>query len=489
MQPSGFLGICLARDHATVVCLDIQGRERKVTGCFGVSLEAGEQSGPDVLCRRIAAACAERKLEFAEAGVALDSGLFMQHSVHSEFSDVRRITQTVRFDTEEALGTDATDVAIAFKINSTDDTGSNLTVFTAQKQMLAGLLSALQANNLDPVSVEPDVNCLARFVCRNISLPLDTRPLFAFLSLRSGYFLAFVSSPWQGVSPTPPAMMRTFLLSAAQNRNELLPRQISMTTALLQTTEPINCLAVFDVENSVNCDDIARKLTIQTERVDIFGSVGLPGETLTDCPDPVEFAVAYGAAMSQLDELQHANWRTDFMPYQGRKMRVRKTLRFFSAATVVLMLVLGLYGFMQAVQFKKYRARLREKFAEEYSAVMFGQDMPGKSKEAVTRLTTAMRRIRNAQKETLTLSAEEVVAGKLAMVLGAFNKCAAPTRLNIDSVSITDKAITISGDTSGPESTLKVFDAFRQTNFNVLQQRISSDGGRSTFSVTIEPKG
>ncbi len=489
MQPSSFLGMYISKDHATVVCLGIQGRERKVTGCFSVSLEAGEQSGPDVLCRRIAAACAERKLEFAEMGVALDSSMFMQHSVHSEFSDVRKITQTIRFDTEEALGTDVADVAIAFKIDSTDDTGSNLSVFTVQKQMLTELLVALQANNLDPVSVEPDVNCLTRFVCQNIALPLDTRPLFAFLSRRSGYFLAFVSSPWQGVLPTPSAMMRTFLLGAAQDRNELLPRQVSMTTALLQNAEPINCLAVFDVENSVDCDDIARKLTIQTERVDIFGSVKLPGETLVECPDPVEFAVAYGAAMAHLDELQHANWRSDFMPYQGRKMRLQKTLRFFSAAAVVLMLALGLYGFMQALQFKKYRARLREKFAKEYSSVMFGQDIPGKSREAVTRLTTAMRRIRDAQKESLTLTAEEAVAGKLALVLQAFNKCAASTRLSIDSVSITDKTITISGDTSSPESTLKVFDAFRQTGLNVLQQRISSDGGRSTFSVTVEPKG
>jgi hypothetical protein len=69
----------------------------------------------------------------------------------------------------------------------------------------------------------------------------------------------------------------------------------------------------------------------------------------------------------------------------------------------------------------------------------------------------------------------------------ALNKCAASTGLNIDTVSITDKMITINGDTPSPENTLKMFDALKKTGLNVLQQRISTDGGRSTFGVTVEP--
>jgi hypothetical protein len=479
----------LAKDHATVVCLAVQGRDINLAGCFSVSLEQAEQSDLQALARCIAAACTERQFKFTETAVALDCAMFMQHSVHSEFPDVRKVAQTVRFDTEEALGTDATDVAIAFKIDSADQTGSNLSVFTAQKQLLAELLPALQASNLDPVSVEPDVNCLARFVCRNVSLPAEARPLFALLSRRNGYFITPLSLPWQAPGapgPTPPAAMRTFLLSA-QNRNELLARQVSMTTALLQTTGPVNRLEVFDAADSVNCDDIAKKLAVQTERIDIIASARLSAENLSDCPDPVEFAIAYGAAIAYLDPPRNANWRSDFMPYQGRKLRLQKTLRFFSAAAIILMLALGILGLMQALQLNKYRAGLRGKFAGEYAAVMLGQAAPDKSKEAVRRLGTALRRIKDAQKGSLSLTGEEVVAGKLALVLQAFNKCAAATKLNIESIAITDKSITISGETSGPDSTLKVFEALKQTGLNVLQQRISSEGGRSTFSVTVEP--
>ena len=173
------------------------------------------------------------------------------------------------------------------------------------------------------------------------------------------------------------------------------------------------------------------------------------------------------------------------MPYQGRKMRLQRTLKFFTVAAVILMFAAGLYGLMQAIQLNKYRAQMRVKFTKEFSAVMFGEKMPNKSKEAARKIGTALRRIKEAQKG-FSLTGEEAVAAKLALVLQAFNKCAAATGLNIESVSITDKMITINGDTP-PENTLKVFEALRQAGLTILQQRISPNGGRSTFGVTVEP--
>jgi hypothetical protein len=498
VQPNSFLGIYLAKDHATVVCVEVKGRERRLAGCFSVSVEQTEQPDPQALAQRIAAGCTERHFKFTETAVALDCTMFMQHSVHSEFSDFKKIAQTVRFDTEEALGTDATDVAIAFKIDSVDKTGSNLSVFTAPKKLLGELLAALQTETIDPVSVEPDVSCLARFVCQNVSLPAEARPLFAFLSRRSGYFLTPLVSVWQAVSPTPAVAMRTFLLSE-QNRTDLLTRQVSMTVPLLQVAGTVNRLEVFDAVNSVDCDDITKKLTIQTESIDLIastlrplgaaedGSSGVAAENLADCSDMVELAIAYGAAIVQLDLPQNANWRSDFMPYQAKVQRLQNTLKFLSAVAVVFILAVGFYGLIQAMQVNKYRSQLRVKFAKEFSSVMFGQSAPDKSKEAVRRLGTALRRIKEGQKG-FSLTGEEAVAGKLSMVFEAFNKCASATGLNIESINITDKTITINGDTSGPDSTLKVFEALKQAGLNVLQQRISSEGGRSNFGVTVEPK-
>ena len=51
---------------------------------------------------------------------------------------------------------------------------------------------------------------------------------------------------------------------------------------------------------------------------------------------------------------------------------------------------IGVFGLMHTLQVKKDRAMVREKFAKDYAAFMFGQTMPDKSKEAVRRLDTAM---------------------------------------------------------------------------------------------------
>jgi hypothetical protein len=73
------------------------------------------------------------------------------------------------------------------------------------------------------------------------------------------------------------------------------------------------------------------------------------------------------------------------------------------------------------------------------------------------------------------------------MVLEAFNKCAAQTNLNIDSISITARTISITGDTSSRANTLQLFDAIRQSKLDILQQNLDAKGGRDNFSITVTP--
>jgi hypothetical protein len=522
-QTNSSLGIYIAKDRATVVCVQLLGRQRNLAGCFAVSLDLGlppnltaepeksaakqvsqpgkagtaaaeeqaveEPSPIEKLVARIAAGCTEKQFKFDNIAVALDCSMFMQHNIHSEFADARRVTQTVRFDTEEVLATDASDVAIAFKIVSSGQDGSNLNVFTAPKNLLSELLTVLSANNLDAVSVEPDISALSRFLCHDVALPHETHPMFCLLSQKNGYFVTPLTMPWLGVSPMAPAEMRTFLLGNPKNRTDLLTREIRMTTAQLGSVISINHLEVFDAAGEINCGQIARNLATETVPVDIVGSSRLPSDVLPSCPDVVEFAIAYGAAIWKLNPPGTIDWRNDFMPYQGGRLRLQSALKLLSVALTTLVFAIGILALMNVLQIKKDRAVVREKFAKDYAAFMFGQTMPDKTREAVRRLDSARRRIRDSQIGMLATSGEDAVAGKLNLVLQAFNKCAAATGLNIDSVRITDRSITISGDTSSSANTLKVFDALRQSNLNILQQSFSTGGdGRGNFSVSVEPK-
>ena len=486
MKGQNYLGIYISRNAATVVCLGSQGRDRNIQGCFSVSAEESEEPNLQVLANLISQGCAERELEFSEVAVALDCAMFMQHNVHSEFDDTKQIASTIRFDAEEALATDITEVAIAFKITSSNQTGSELAVFTAQRKVLSDILLSLQSNNIDPVTIEPDVNCLSRFISQNVSVPEDLRPLFAVLSRRNGYFIVPHLRVGGGVQKQ--SAVRTFLLSPAQSRTELLAREVPVTAGLVETDEPINCLKVFDSAGSVNCQQLSEKLGIETSGIDWLQEAAAESQTMADCADPADFAIAYGAALAHLEKVQSINFRNDFSPFQGKKVRLQRALKFASYSMVVLMLAVGLYFQLQLLQKNKYRNQLREKLGKEYSAIMLGKKPPAKIKDTVKALGTEKRRTESINKGLLSTTGKKSVSAKLTLMLKAFNKCAAQTKLNVDSISITTKAISIAGNTSSRPNTLRLRKEIEKTKLGDLKDSLETKGGRDNFRITIVPK-
>jgi hypothetical protein len=480
VKEQNYLGIYLSTDTATCVCLQSEGRDHKVLGCFSVTVEEQESQKPQEMARLIAAECAERFPEPVElqAVVALDCAMFMQHNVHSQFSDPKQIAATVKFDAEEALAMDVTDLVMAFKINSSDQNGSQITVFTAQKKQLSDILLALQANNIDPVAIEPDIHCLERFLGHNVPATGDDDSLFCLLSRRNGYFVGFSQSQQTLTS-------RTFLLSAAQNRNELLAREIPLTIALGAAFGKFGSVQICDSTDSVDFLQLGEELAIDAGTVDLAGAAS--DRMPADCEGPVEFAIAYGGALAGLQKTQTANFRSDFMPYQGKKMRIQKTIKLLGISVVVLMVAVGLYFQLQLMQKNKYRRQLRKKFEKQYAAVMFGRKPDSKS-NPVTKLSNEYRRIKDVKSGQLSVTGEESISAKLTMVLEAFNRCAKQTDLKVESISITAKAIRIVGDTSSRKNTLRFRKEIENSKLQILQDNLELKGGRDVFSITVAPK-
>ncbi|MHC4618055.1 MAG: DUF805 domain-containing protein [Planctomycetota bacterium] len=481
VKGAGYLGIYLGNNSATVVCTDSQGRGKNVLGCFSVSVEGQEQPSVSAavpeLARLIAEGCAQRELNYSEVAVALDCAMFMQHEIRNEFKEPKQIAQTVRFDTEEALSTDISDVAVAFKIASVGPGGSELAVFTAQREVLSNILVSLQSNNIDPVTVEPDVNCLARFALQKMSPPEDSRFLFGMLSSRNGYLVG------SGKSPDAP-FVRTFLVGRTQDRTNLLARQIPLTIGLLGGDGQIGTVGVFDYAGTVSSHQLREKLGLEVAEIDLVGSAGAGPEQLADCANPVDFAIAFGAALAHSEKVQTVNFRNDFMPYQGKRRRVEKALKALSVSVGILMVALGIYVTAQLLQTNKYRGRLRSNFAPDYSAVMSGQRPRGSIKESLRKLSSLSRRIKSEQNPML---ADESPSSRLRLILEAFNKCAKKTRLNIDQINITSKTVRITGDTSNRQNTLRLRQAIAQSNLGSLHETIeSTKSGRAGFRITIE---
>ncbi len=479
MESRTRLGIYLRKDRATVVCLAPQGPQGRLLGAFSLDLSDAEQVDPQTLADRIAEACDERGFKFAESVVALDCALFMQHKVHSEFADYKKIAATVRFDTEEALATDVSDMAVAFRIVAKDENGASLDVFTAQRSILTDILLSLESNKIDPVAVLPDASCLSRYLAV-AEQSQDAPRAYALLSDARGYLIGPPNT--EGASFT-----RAFLVGPAQDRKALLTREALVTAAISGTGDEAARLCVLDSKNGLIAGDLAPRLPFQTEDCDLTAIRGVDRADLADCSNAVDFAIAYGAALPESEKDKGANFRNDHMPYLGKALRLQKSVRFLSISLTVLLLACGVYAQTQLMRVNRYQTTLNEKLEPDYLAVMPGeQRLPDTMREAVRKLGGTLRVIR-ANKTGIGADQDSILA-KMTLVLQAINACAAQTDLKIDTITFSPANIVITGDTSRRPNTLRVFDAMEKAGLVRKKEGYIEKDNRDTFTITVEPR-
>lgn len=481
MEQQNCLGIYLSAKTATAVSLASVSGRYEAADYFTVSADDQEQPSPQMLAGLIAEGCTQRGLVFSELAVALDCAVYTQHNLRTGFTDPGQIARTIKFDAEETLATDASDLAVAFNVTATDQTGSDVTLFAAQRKILLDILAALQSNNLDPVTIEPDVICLTRFLWRNIALSADLHPLFALLSQRSVYLIA----PGQTQDSSN---VRTFLIGPSQDRAALLARQIPVTLASFKQAPGPNCLKVFDAAESVDCRTLAEKIGIATEPVDLAQLTGTAGEALPGRAEFIDFAIACGAALTGLTKTEKVDFRPDFMPYQGRKVRLQKALKVLSISVSVLLLAVGLYFQLRLLTTNRYCHRLRQKLQKDYAAVMFGKKLPSKEGPA-GRLKRELIRIRKIKSGQLSAAGEDSVSAMLTYILEAINQTPDKVDLSIDSISVSPKSIVIAGDTNKRGNTIILFDTInRHPRLTRAQSTYESKAGRDKFRVTVALK-
>ncbi|MBN2588661.1 MAG: hypothetical protein JXA96_02275 [Sedimentisphaerales bacterium] len=487
MEAKNLLGIYLTRETATVVCLSSKSKGDNIPDCFTVKVTDSEQPKIQALASMIADGCSERKLQFSEVAVALDCSLFMQHSLHSDFSDPKQVASTVRFDTEEALAADISDIALTFEINSKDETGSSITVFTADKKILSEILLSLQQYGFDPITIKPDVNCLSKIIFQKIPAGESTEGvMFSMLSGHSGYLIK--PRDLDGSGQNNSCVARTFLVGPKQNRTDLLAREITMTTALFSGDEKINSLKIFDSAGSVDFSSITEKTGILARNIEFFGEADTSAEESNNRVNRIDFAIAYGAAMSLTEKEQTVNFRDDFSPFQGKKIKTQKALKFAMVSLTMLLIAVGLYFHMNLYSVNRDIKKARTKFNKNYEIVM------GKKLSKTASTNTILKNIgyeldKVKDENAGIITAGASVSSKLTLVLKAFITCAKETGLNVDTINISEKNIAITGDTTSRKETMKFFDQLRKTGLELKstnydsQERTKRDG----FSITLEP--
>lgn len=489
MESQNYLGIYISKNTATAVSVDPKGKGEKISGYFSVSVQDQEQPAIQNLISQIAQNCEQKNITFSNVAVALDCAIYMQHNVHSDFTDSKQIASTIRFDTEEALTTDISDVALAFEINSIGENGSDLTVFTAQRKILSEVLLSLQQHNLDPITIEPDVNCLLRLIRqKNSSSEPGQENIFGILSDHSGYLIVPQSAV--GDETQQNSTVRTFLVGPRQNRTELLTREILITMALMQSGEPKKSLKVFDSAGAINTEKLGESSNLVIENIHWLDNTENEIQASSHNTNTVDFSIAYGTALALFEKEHSVNFRDDFNPFQGKIIKKQKALKFTMVSFVILFVAIGLYFHTQLFSTNRNIKKLHNRFAQEYAAVTFDTLKKDFSMNTAKKNLNKLKTSIENQRKGIIPGDDTSISSKLTLLLSAFNKCAAKTDLYLEKITLNEKDIVVTGDTSSRANTTKLFDIVKNEGFSISNDRDQTVGNRNIFSMSlaIEPK-
>ena len=278
-----------------------------VLGCVSVTVTQGERrfSAAGVACRP---ACRTIGL----GGAPLRRGLreyrlrmYTQHNLRSDFTEYKQIANTIMFDAEEALARDATEMALTFSVIGPDgEAGSRVAVFTADRALLSTMLSEMQEQNLDPTAIEPDILCLARYL-ENFAVPKEVRPLFVVFSHQSCYMIL----P-QGSHASP--LVRSFIVGRSQNVTSVLQREIPLTLAAMNADEPVTAVFIAGENDALDTQKLAQSTGLDIETIELSTMVGAADAAKINGTAPAEFAMAYGAALTEVKHVRPYDFRRSF---------------------------------------------------------------------------------------------------------------------------------------------------------------------------------
>lgn len=488
MEQQNCLGIYFSKDHAAVVLLSGRGDHVTVKDSFSVSTKTGDDAEAreqtTSLAAMITRELASRNLKFNDVAAAIDSNRFIQHDLHSEFTDPKQISQTIRFDAEEAVAVDATELAITFSITNIDKNGSNISVFTAKRELLTQVLTDLQHNNLDPVILEPDIMCLARLLREKADVPPEDNPLFIIFSPQACYII--------NIDPSRPHFapaVRSFLVNPSQDKTALLTRQIPLTLALHSSRSPdrpVTSMYIAGITDGLDTDLISERTSLKIETLSLTQICNIEPTVFEDAPAEFRFAVAYGLALGELTKAKKYDFRQDFNPYQGKKLILQKTLRLISVSLTVLMLAAGIFFQLKIFRKNDYINRLNKNLSKDYSAVMFGKSPPP-AEPIASKLKREYNRILKIKSGQIAGDDQSVTA-KLTFLFEAISKAPSDIDLNIHTISLTAKTTRIIGDTKRGKRRL-LFKAIKDhPKLKVSSQNLKQSGNRDTFTVTLDPK-
>lgn len=477
MEQNRYLGIYIAGDRTTVVLLSKTGGKIEVLERFCIPAatpQEGQQQSFSFAetAQSIASVCAEKQLVFSDVAVAIDCGLYRQQKLHSEFVEYRQIAQTIKFDAEEALAVDAAQTAVAFEVVGKQLSGSEVATFAAPAGVISEIIVSLQNNKLDPLSIEPDSICLRRVI--------DAAGENAIVTAISQTRCFLLCPPLPGGKAT----VRSFVTSGNQNKMSLLAREIMMTIAAFGAERRTETVKIYDTTGRIDFETLAAQTGLKIEALDLAENIVFePQEDI----EPLELIIAAGVGAGFAGKTEKVDFRSDFMPYEGKKEALEKTIKILSICLLVFFVAIGVFLQMQYYKTNKDRKRIEDKFKADYVIAMSGGKFT-KSSEAVRKLKSEINRIKDVKSGLLSASGDDSIEAKLTFLFEALVSVPKNIDIEIEKIAATTKTMTITGSTSSG-GYLQLFGAIDKHPKLVRgSSTYESKNGRDNFRLTIELK-
>ncbi len=438
------------------------------------SVEAEQQQD---MVEQVRNRLAAGKLSFEESTAVVDCRDYTQYRLHSELTDQKQIARTIAFDAEEAVAADVSNMAISFAVRKTDESGSEITIFTSDLSDMSQKLEALQKSRFDPTVIEPDAICLARFIRHFFPEAASENRLVVIVTPYSCFLMHYAENE-------KIAVIRNFL-SEGTDAGELLARQIPILSATIEGGDSIDTVMLADDTGSLNENTLAEQTGMNVKKIDISGAFT---EALPEDIVPSKAAAVCGNALAELSNTTTADFRRSFSPYMGRQKIIEKIYMAVSIAATVLLVAGAIFFQTAALKQKGYADKLEKKMEKQYSEVMYGREH--KSAEPIDRRLERVYNQLERLKKGLFAGDDESVSAKLTFVIQAINSAPDSVDLNLEEISITTKTMRLRGDTASKSQTLTLFRQFdanpQLTRANETLKQVSN---RDTFSVNLEPAG
>ena len=475
MDEKGSLGLFLSKDKAVALWVS-SGSDSSVLRTLAITPSEDE---PAVVALQAARAVMREGDEFDEAFIAIDCVYYTQYKLHSEFDDYHQVEGTIKFDAEEAAATDAMNLAVAFDITGKAPVGSEVTVYTADRQLLTDMLLDIQEGDLDPGFMEPDVVCLARTLSHCAGLPERTDAIFVILSQSSCYMI-------RSQADFAPAG-RSFLIGKGQDVTGILSREIMLAKGASDPAQPMTTVVLMGNLDTVDADLLAQRTGLEVQTA---APEKMLVAALVDDEDIAshELMIAYGAALAGRTRGHKTDFRRDFMPYQGRRKVVQSSLRLIGISLTILLVSLAIFFQLKTFRMRGYTRALNKKALTEYKAITFGKKPP-RGMSVSSGLRREYKRAKQAE-EGIGPGGDKSVPAKLTFFFEALTKTPKKVDVRVQQITITERSMKVKGDTNSRSGTMAFFNEIKKhPRISLGSERLTAGPDRrDIFDITLEPK-